>query len=715
MAERRSEIENCPPFEECVISDSDDDSDIENEEESEEIQETSNEQLVQPSNVIIETWKSNCQIMELPRIKPVNCTELRDLYKKNKGPNFEQKMFDKLKELKQKWFWKHGETLHSLNVAQIALRNIEIGDKSITQDSITNGFRKAEYEAVSLYNEFMVRGMLTELIKKEFDHVYELIYYGKELVQNLYCFQRALAPNYETYVSDEMSYYRFTPPDTSKNTPFQNLILYLLNTIYKKRYRRYPPTGEVENGDEKFCYKEIYTKDGYYSYAWKKDISVERFLYKSCKKELNYEQWHNLTVDKSNGVNAIKFLSKTDDPQFIELRKNRHVFSFQNGVYLAKNYNPETGKYFDKFYKYGTYPALPNNIVSAKYFKVNFNMYDNIDDWYNIPTPHLQSILDFQFNDQEEHEGICRWMYIMIGRMLYDVGDLDDWQVIAFIKGIAGTGKGTILTKIIKCFYEGDDVGILSNDGETQFGLSGFHDKTIFIAPEITANLNLPQASFQSMISGEDLVVPVKYKTPQNIVWKTPGFLAGNETPGYTDNSGSLSRRLVIFAFMKKVPKKKVDPLLGKKLKAEIPTILKKSNLAYLTMINDYGTKSAWDILPKYFIKNQQELSQDTNSLMAFLTSGIIQFDDNIYIRETTFKTAFNVYCKENNLKSIKYNKDLFTLPFALCSEKHNVDIKVLRTKKLKYPRNGGSIRHGTFIQGIDIIDDEDEDEEDEL
>ena len=107
-----------------------------------------------------------------------------------------------------------------------------------------------------------------------------------------------------------MSYYRFTPPDTSKNTPFQNLILYLLNTIYKKRYRRYPPTGEVENGDEKFCYKEIYTKDGYYSYAWKKDISVERFLYKSCKKELNYEQWHNLTVDKSNGVNAIKGMSK---------------------------------------------------------------------------------------------------------------------------------------------------------------------------------------------------------------------------------------------------------------------------------------------------------------------------------------------------------------------------------------------------------------------
>jgi len=712
MAERRSDIENCPPFEKCVISDSDDESEIK----SVNNNEISTEIQIIPSNENIEIFKSNCKLMDLHRIKPVDCTELRNLYKKKKGPNFEQVMFDKFNELKKKWFYKDCENLHSLNVIQLALRNIEIGDKMVTQESITNGFEKTQYEAVSLYNEFMETNMLTQSIKKDFDHVYELIYYTMGLVQNLYCFQRALAPNYETYVSDEMSIYRFTPPDTSKNTPFQNLVLYLLNTIYKKRYRRYPPTGEVENGDEKFCYKEIYTRgSGYYTYAWKKDISVERFVYKSCKKELNFEQWHNLTVDKTNGRNAITFLSKTDDPQFIELKKHRHVFSFKNGVYLAKNYDPISGKYYDKFYKYGTYPALSNNIVAAKYFPIEFKMYENTENWYDIPTPHLQSILDFQFIDQEEHREICKWMYIMIGRMIYDVGDLDDWQVIAFIKGIAGTGKGTILTKIIKCFYEADDVGVLSNDGETQFGLSGFHNKTIFIAPEIKGDLKLPQASFQSMISGEDLVVPVKYKTPQNIVWKTPGFLAGNETPNYTDNSGSLSRRLLIFAFMKKVPKTKVDPLLGRKLKGEIPIILKKSNKAYLDMINKYGTKSIWGIVPTYFIKNQQELSQDTNSLMAFLESGIIQFGDNIYIRETTFKTAFNIYCKENNFKCIKYNKDIFTLPFAICSETHNTNIKVLRTKKLKYPRNGGSIRHGTFIQGIDIVEDDDEEEEDEL
>ena len=44
------------------------------------------------------------------------------------------------------------------------------------------------------------------------------------VIQNLYCYKRALNPNYETYVCDEMCIYRFTPPDYSKNTPFQNLI-----------------------------------------------------------------------------------------------------------------------------------------------------------------------------------------------------------------------------------------------------------------------------------------------------------------------------------------------------------------------------------------------------------------------------------------------------------------------------------------------------------
>ena len=40
------------------------------------------------------------------------------------------------------------------------------------------------------------------------------------------------------------------------------------------------------------------------------------------------------------------------------------------------------------------------------------------------------------------------------------------------------------------------------------------------------------------------------------------------------------------------------------------------------------------------------------------------------------------------------------------------VKIEVLKTKKLRYPRERGTVCHGTFITGIDLVqEDQDEDE----
>ncbi len=172
-----------------------------------------------------------------------------------------------------------------------------------------------------------------------------------------------------------------------------------------------------------------------------------------------------------------------------------------------------------------------------KYFELNFEEYD-IDDWYQIPTPNLQHIMDYQFNEERDYKEICKWFYVFIGRLLYYIGELDEWQVIGFLKGVAGTGKGTVLTKVIKGFYESDDVGILSNDGEVQFGLSAFADKLLFIAPEIKADLSLPQATFQSIVSGEDVSISQKHKTARPTLWILPGIWAGNERMGYQDNRG---------------------------------------------------------------------------------------------------------------------------------------------------------------------------------
>lgn len=99
----------------------------------------------------------------------------------------------------------------------------------------------------------------------------------------------------------------------------------------------------------------------------------------------------------------------------------------------------------------------------------------------NIPTPNVETL----FNTQKFSPIVRRWAYCFFGRLLfvqntltftndlyrYDVGEIDDWQILPFFKGLANTGK-SLLLNYLREFYEDHDVGIISNIIEKQFGLS---------------------------------------------------------------------------------------------------------------------------------------------------------------------------------------------------------------------------------------------------
>ena len=96
-------------------------------------------------------------------------------------------------------------------------------------------------------------------------------------------------------------------------------------------------------------------------------------------------------------------------------------------------------------------------------------------------------------------------MYIMGGRLCFEVGDMDGWQVIPFLKGIARSGKSTLITKVFAHFYDVDDVRTLSNNVEKKFGLASIYDAFVFISPEIMGDFSLEQAEFLSIVSGEQV------------------------------------------------------------------------------------------------------------------------------------------------------------------------------------------------------------------
>lgn len=487
-------------------------------------------------------------------------------------------------------------------------------------------------------------------------------------------------------------------------TPAQQLILYFLNVVYARGYCR---CGED-------CYERRVTPDGADTRAWTRVCSIGELLDDVTRKELNFDQWRNRHRPGSSKM-VLDYMMNCSDAQFPAFAKDRHVFAFRNGLYVASmdhvaNPTPATGQFVapalrDAFYAHGSPEidaVLPRNVSAAKYFDEDFpcDVYaalnatasdrenadaENDDDaWYAaIPTPHLQSILDYQ----RFEPAVCKWAYIFIGRLIYAMKEADRWEVIPYLKGQASSGKSTLLMHVCRNLYDLADVGILSNNIERKFGISAFSGKYLFVAPEIKSDLQMEQAEFQSMVSGEALQMATKYQTARTVDWRVPGVMAGNEVPAWVDNAGSIGRRIVVFEFMRKVVHG--DTNLGRKLDAEMPRIILKCNRAYHAAVRRVGTDSVWCHLPEYFRRTKEELTEASNPVQHFMSSGKLAYHDpDAYMPFDTLKRAFQGHCEENNYARVSLSLDKFIpvmLEFGIQLERNRTPVP------RQYPRTPGS------------------------
>ena len=526
-------------------------------------------------------------------------------------------------------------------------------------------------------NEFKVSNRINRLIDMS-DDAYESVFrYARQ-------FERINHPTYVP-INPEADHTRFRKNtlDTENITPYQNLLLALLRNTYEMNYRRY----------KGHCCSQIKTIEGCYTKAWKAIMPISEFVYDIAQKETNGDVWKDLTQKASNARDATNHLTNCKDMQFPEIKKNRNYWSFSNGVFAGKLINSKDGSYFCKFFPYESndFRCLDPCVVSSKFFDKPFNKdFLDIPDWYDIPTPHFQSILDYQKFDED----VSKWMYVLGGRLCFDVGELDGWQVIPFLKGVAMSGKSTIITKVFKKFYESEDVRTLSNNVERKFGLSSIYDGFMFIAPEVKGDMCLEQAEFQSLVSGEDISLARKYEKAKSVEWTTPGILGGNEVPNWKDNSGSVLRRIVAFNFSKKVSV--ADPHLDEKLSKELPTIMMKCIRAYLDYSQMYSDQDIWNVLPKYFKTIQTQVAMVTNTLQNFLASEKVKIDKNAYCPQKVFVQIFNQHCQENNLGKQKFNPDFYMGPFS------SKDIEVRNETVFYKERN---YNNHPIIFGVDVVD----------
>lgn len=511
-----------------------------------------------------------------------------------------------------------------------------------------NDIHKADWNSyIDLRDELTNRcdEELTVDERERFSRFQETIFHAH---QSVMMFMRSANCNgsFPTPVTPETIFW-YSPLSTKDMTPFHYLVLYLLGELSRRRYRRFD--GHV--------YKQVFIGT-YPTHAWEELCDIKTIVRLLCDKETHCEMWKHSNMG-GNFEQCVKYLSNCCDMEFPDVNAKRRVWSFRDGIYDASD---------DSFTTYDQF--IDEHLVSCKLIDKDFHhayfstpsLVASKLGFSDLKTPLFDSIFEPQKWDQQ----MLWWMFVFIGRLFYEVSELDSWQVIPFMKGVAGTGKSTVI-KVIQMMYNPADVGVISNNIEKKFGLSTIYNKTIFVVPELKGDFAMDQADFQSMVTGETLSMPVKNGNPKTGTWTTPGIMAGNESAGWEDKSGSISRRIVVFPFLHKVPQEKLNPGLMDEIKEdEMPKIIRKSALAYHDAVQRYSTGDIWQALPSRIREEKKKLQYSTNPLFAFISSDNVALSDDEYTLESIFVTKLKSFAalKFPN-SSITFNEDFYSYIFS--------------------------------------------------
>lgn len=568
-----------------------------------------------------------------------------------------------------------------------------------------------------------------EAYRKQFAHLHEALLRLHDCLMTNLMAHKCLDPQWAKdcpVTTDPFGIARF---DMAKvEGPRQIFVVFVANQIQKLDLRRYK--GELYR-------QKVLTLAGadgmpqeIRTHAWERYMDVKAFVNQVAPKETHFEMWqHSMTG--SVMADTIRHFTEGFEHELPELVPDRKWHAFRNGLYYTGN---------AKFYAWG-HPVITPDVTACKYHDHPFDesvTAVRTDQWYTVPTPKFQKVLHDQLgniefvkrdpktNEPERHteasaemtnekealearfdgraqlpdvkagdvwvvrsgHKVIRWAYILFGRLLFELNERDCWQVIPFLIGRAGTGKSLILSTICSWFLE-TDIGIVSNDQQKGFGLETIYNKFLWVSKEVKSDFQVDQAQFQSMITGEEMSIQRKFMTPLQVVWRAPGLLAGNELANWTDNSGSISRRLILFYFNKAI--KKSDPMLLSDLKKEMAAILHKCCVAYLAAVKMFGRSDLWGqrppeftdpednfVLPKYFHDCKAALKRSTHVLEEFLNnkSQITVFgrskrlgmpwetNGNDNGQPLSFKSLVNAYNKQQEVRGWYWKEDKYRTLF---------------------------------------------------
>ncbi len=193
---------------------------------------------------------------------------------------------------------------------------------------------------------------------------------------------------------------------------------------------------------------------------------------------------------------------------------------------------------------------------------------------------------------------MCSFFYAMLGRLLFKVKEMDDWDKLMVIKGAGGSGKSTVtraLTKLVGFA----NIGVISSPCTPQRALASVDGKALWMCVDLCADFRLAGSQLQSMVTGDMPAVHKGLRRDQrDVKWTAPGLLVGSHIPAAWshDAQHAVSRHVVLFRF-DNTPR--LEPSVATDALNNVAKLLAVAVREYHALVRRHGRRDLDAALPR--------------------------------------------------------------------------------------------------------------------
>ena len=279
----------------------------------------------------------------------------------------------------------------------------------------------------------------------------------------------------------------------------------------------------------------------------------------------------------------------------------------------------------------------------------------------NMDCPNFDKFLnDICKNNELRKNAITEFMGYCL---TYDIKN----QQYAYFFGDGNNGKSTLIRLIEELVGEDFCTTLEVSELSDKFSKVDILGKKVITFADIspTDAKKVVSAVVKKLTSGDKISTDVKFQ--ERVKFKPRAkliFSSNHELSFLEDSTLGAQRRAEIIPFLRKIPKKKVDVDLEKKLIAELPGIIEIARLGYLRLKTN-----------KYKFSNHAESEKILNRILAkekpessFVNKKLKKSENNILLN-SEIKQALKEWCEQNN---IKYENINYTKITSLMQEKYS-------------------------------------------